>query len=83
VPRWGAKIREKRDESMSDERTRVTDATRQAEAEESDAPHSADRPAPAEESAEVEGREVDPDVRAHYREMTELGAEEVGEGRIP
>ncbi len=68
---------------MSDERTRVSDATRQAEAEESDAAHRADRSATPEESAAVEGREVDPDMRAHYREMTELGADEAGEGRIP
>jgi hypothetical protein len=68
---------------MRDEHTQVSDATREAEAEEADAPHRADRPPTAEEEEAVEGRPVDPDVRAHYREMTELGAEEVGEGRIP
>ena len=28
-------------------------------------------------------RTVDEEVRTHYREMTELGANEAGEGRIP
>ncbi len=68
---------------MSDERTGVSEATRQAEAEEAEASHEAGRPPTPEEAAEVDGREVDPDVRAHYREMTELGAEDQGEGRIP
>jgi hypothetical protein len=68
---------------MNDEHTHVSEATQKAEAEEADAPHRADRPPTAEEEEAVEGRQVDPDVRAHYRQMTELGAEEVGEGRIP
>jgi hypothetical protein len=38
------------------------------------------RPHP-EEEGEVEGR-VNEDVRVHYREMIELGADEVGERRI-
>jgi len=68
---------------MNDEHTQVSDATRQAEVEEADAPHRSDRAPTAEEEEAVEGRQVDPDVRAHYRQMTEIGAEEVGEGRIP
>ncbi len=68
---------------MEDEHTQVSDATREAETEEADAPHRADRPPTAAEEEAVEGRPVDPDVRAHYREMTALGAEDVGEGRIP
>jgi hypothetical protein len=68
---------------VSDEHTPVSDATREAEAEEARADHVADRPATPEEEKEVEGAQVDPDVRAHYQEMAELGADDVGEGRIP
>lgn len=68
---------------MSDEHTEVSSATRQAEAEEAKAPHHADRPPTPEEEDAVDGREVDPEVAEHYREMTELGAADVGEGRIP
>jgi len=69
--------------SMSNDHTEISDATRQAEAEESQAPHVADRPATPEEDAAPDEAEVDEDVRAHYREMVELGAQEGGEGRIP
>ena len=41
-----------------------------------------DRPRPEEDEA-IEDEEVDDEVRAHYQEMVELGASEVGEGRIP
>jgi hypothetical protein len=68
---------------MSDERSDVTDATRQAEAEEARAPHVADRPGTPEEEALAGDEGVDDDVRTHYREMTELGANDPGEGRIP
>jgi len=68
---------------MDDDRTRVSDATRRAEEDEAQAPHGADRPASAEEEALVAGREVDEEVRTHYREMTEIGAHQAGEGRTP
>jgi hypothetical protein len=68
---------------MSQERSEVTDATRQAEAEEARVRHGADRPASPEEEEPVEDRAVDDEVREHYREMTEIGAQEVGEGRVP
>jgi len=68
---------------MSDERSEVTDATREAEAEEARAPHVADRPATAEEEELAGDGAVDEEVRSHYREMTELGANDPGEGRIP
>jgi hypothetical protein len=67
---------------MSEERGRVSDATREAEAEEALAPHGADVSDGADET-DLEDREVDDEVRSHYREMTELGAHEVGEGRVP
>jgi hypothetical protein len=68
---------------VSDEHTPVSDATKQAEAQEAEAGHVADRAPTPEEEQEVEGAQVDPDVRAHYQEMAELGADDVGEGRIP
>jgi hypothetical protein len=68
---------------MSNEHSQVTNATRQAEAEEARAPHVADSPASAEEEELAGDGIVDDEVRAHYREMTELGANEPGEGRIP
>ena len=67
---------------MGDERSQVTDATRQAEEEEAHAPHVADQiDGPDDET--VEDREVSDSVRSHYREMTERGANDPGEGRIP
>jgi hypothetical protein len=68
---------------MDDDRSDVTEATREAEAEEARAAHVVDRAPTAEEETAAQDLEVDPDVRAHYEEMTELGANEVGEGRIP
>jgi hypothetical protein len=66
---------------MGDDRSEVTDATREAEAEEARAPHAAEQEdTDAEKSAD--GHHVDSSVREHYREMTELGADEPGEGRI-
>ncbi|HLM97403.1 MAG TPA: hypothetical protein VK283_13885 [Acidimicrobiales bacterium] len=68
---------------MSNEHTVVSDATRLAEAREAQARHDPDRPVTPEEDEAIEDREVDDDVRAHFEEMVELGAREVGEGRIP
>ena len=68
---------------MTQERSQVGEATRRAEENEAAAPHVADRPATAEEAAQVEGRVVDPAVRRHHQEMTERGAQEAGEGRVP
>jgi hypothetical protein len=67
---------------MTNERSQVSDATREAEAEEARAAHVPDGPAGSDEEA-VEERKVDDGVREHYREMTALGANDPGEGRIP
>ena len=67
---------------MKDERGTVTDATRAAEAEEAQADHGAGRPADDRTANEADEHPVEDGVRQHYREMTELGAQEVGEGRI-
>jgi hypothetical protein len=66
---------------MSDHRDDVTEATRQAEAEEARAPHEAGDTSPRLEEDDDDAS-VDPGVREHYREMTELGANDPGEGRI-
>ena len=69
---------------MHEKPTSPSDATRRAEGKDARATHGADPAAVHEDDdIEVEQREVDPDVRAHYREMVELGADNVGEGRIP
>ena len=68
---------------MNDKRTDVSDATRDAEREEAAAAHVPDRPPTPDEEAAVDGRRVDPGVRASYEEMIERGAEVEGEGRIP
>jgi len=68
---------------MSNERSQVSDATREAEAEEAKAPHVADRPATPEEEKSVDGTSVDDEVRSHYEEMTELGANDPGEVASP
>jgi len=69
--------------SMSDERGQVTEATKEAEAEEARAEHVADRPATPEEEQLVADRKVGDSVRDHYEEMAERGANDPGEGRIP
>ncbi|MGH9016764.1 MAG: hypothetical protein ACRDY1_03360 [Acidimicrobiales bacterium] len=68
---------------MTDERGEVTEATRKAEAEEAEAAHDAGVPATAEPASEQAEPVVADDVRAHYREMTDRGAHESGEGRVP
>jgi hypothetical protein len=66
---------------MGDERGEVTQGTREAEEVDEKAAHGAG--AESDEGAEVaEDRVVDDEVRSHYREMTELGAHDKGEGRI-
>jgi hypothetical protein len=67
---------------MGNERSEVSEATRQAEAEEARVAHDAG-PTGAEGEESADGHQVDEDVREHYREMTEIGATEPGEGRIP
>jgi hypothetical protein len=68
---------------MSSERGQVSDATRKAEAQEATAPHTADGPAGIGGDEGTEDHQVDPEVRDHYREMTEIGANEEGEGHVP
>ena len=67
---------------MNEDRTDVSDETRQAEREESVAAHEPDRPPTPEEEQEADGRSVDPGVRTNYEEMIERGAEVRGEGQV-
>jgi hypothetical protein len=69
---------------MSGERGEVSEATREAEAEEAQAPHGAGSGGTDSEGVGLaEDREVSDEVRSHYREMTEIGAQEEGEGKVP
>jgi hypothetical protein len=66
---------------MGDERGEVTEGTREAEEHDENAAHGAEG-SDGEGTELVEDRKVDDEVRSHYREMTDLGAHDKGEGRI-
>ncbi len=66
---------------MGNDRSEVTEATREAEAEEARSPHGAEAD-DIEGEKSADGHRVDENVGEHYREMTELGADDPGEGRI-
>jgi hypothetical protein len=68
---------------MPDRPTKPNPATREAEHDEAQAAHVADREATDEEAELAERRPLDPDVAEHEREMTERGAHQEGEGRLP
>jgi hypothetical protein len=60
----------------------VQQATKDEEAREATAAHTADRPPTADEEAAAEGNTLDPGVSEHEREMGKIGAEVKGEGEI-
>jgi hypothetical protein len=60
----------------------VEDATKDEEAREATASHTADRPPTPDEEAAAESNQLDPEVAEHEREMDTLGAEIKGEGQI-
>lgn len=65
------------------ENPRPSRATRAAERREAKSrPGAGPAPTPADEAAADEN-ELDPDVQEHYEEMTERGAHQKGEGRVP
>jgi len=70
------------DTTPDDSDDRLTDATREAEAEEARAAHQADRGPTEDEEEAAEGLRPDPDVAQHEKEMGQIGAEVRGEGRI-
>jgi hypothetical protein len=68
---------------MMEQPTRPSRETRDAERDEADAPHQADRAATPDEERLAEEHQADPDVAQHEAEMAERGVEDQGEGRIP
>ena len=63
--------------------TKPNEATRQADRDALDAPHGATEELTADQAEAAEKNTVDEDVKTSYREATELGAKQKGEGRIP
>ncbi|HEY5012840.1 MAG TPA: hypothetical protein VIK61_09070 [Acidimicrobiia bacterium] len=63
--------------------TRPSDRTRVAEREEARTTARADREPTADEEQRAEAQTLDPEVAEHYEEMTERGANQHGEGRVP
>jgi hypothetical protein len=68
---------------MAEDPTRPSAETRAEEQQEARREHVADRPPTAEEERRADELELDPDVVEHAHEMTERGAKQQGEGRIP
>lgn len=71
---------------MSDNRTELTEATRQEDEKDSSVQAGADRPPTAEEEKAAESAELDSKTKAsvaeHQKEMDAIGAEVKGEGQI-
>ena len=66
------------------EHTKPTRETREADRAALDAPHAAQEdPTPEELEAAERTPAASPETAEHYREMTERGADQQGEGRIP
>jgi hypothetical protein len=65
------------------EHTRPSPETRAAERQEALADHDADGPPTSEEEELADELEADPEVAEHERDMTERGARQQGEGRLP
>ena len=67
---------------MGDKTEKISDATRQADRRDAQATAKPDRMPTADEEARADNLELDPDVAENYREQTERGANQKGEGRI-
>jgi hypothetical protein len=63
--------------------TRPSPETRAAEADDAQRPPGADRMPSEEEEQRADEQPLDPSVSEHEREMTERGADQRGEGRLP
>jgi hypothetical protein len=68
---------------MTQQPTRPSDETRAAERDEAQQRAGADREPTPEEEARAESHPLSPGVSEHEREMTERGAKQKGEGRLP
>ena len=62
---------------------RVSDATKETERREAHADHGAPQVPTAAEAAAADQNTVSPETRENYEEMTERGANQQGEGRVP
>lgn len=60
----------------------VTESTLVTEAEDAESAHVADRPPTDEEATLADAQTLEPGVAEHYRDMTDKGVNEPGEGRI-
>lgn len=65
------------------EHTKPDARTREADRAAVDAPHGADTEPTSDEEQAAERADVSPDTATHYEEMTDIGADQQGEGRIP
>ena len=68
---------------MTARREQPSEATKAAERVEADRQAGADRMPTEDEERVAEGNTIDDDVRGHEKDMTERGARQEGEGRIP
>ncbi|MDQ1429697.1 MAG: hypothetical protein QOF40_299 [Actinomycetota bacterium] len=68
---------------MSEQPTRPSSETREAERAEASKPAAADRAPTPEEEKIADSLDLDPDVAEHEREMIERGAHQKGEGKLP
>jgi hypothetical protein len=68
---------------MTDQPTRPSSETREAERAEATKTAAADRQPTPDEEKIADSLEVDPDVAAHEEEMMERGANQQGEGKLP
>ena len=68
---------------MSDQPTRPSSETREAERAEATKTAAADREPTADEEKIADSLELDPDVAKHEKEMLERGAHQKGEGKLP
>jgi hypothetical protein len=69
---------------MADKQQRISDATKDADRKAMKAEHGAPEvPTAAEKEAAERHPKAAPDTSEHYKEMTERGANQKGEGRLP
>lgn len=66
----------------ANDRQKVSAQTRQFEQRDAQAEHTADRPPTEDEERLAEDEQPSPEVSEHFEEMTELGVNQKGEGRI-
>ena len=68
---------------MTAQPERPSDATKAAERDEAEIEAGADRMPTEDEARIADEQSIDDDVREHAKDMTERGARQQGEGRIP